>query len=255
MLRLKPTYEEMLREARTRRLRILPERERRTQQGMLLDEVDFDDFDLGKYDKKIIMTNENPQKGTQTDLFSDHSSYSSTSESLKTAIEPDKEEQQVESEHSMQTSKSSSKSSEKSEEQEQEQQKSFMRRLFDSLFEEVEVEMPISRQTSNDSGARGSNEPMPTKKDETPLPSSSSSSISHHPSDPYDNLPIASSNASSRSSTIHYGSSRPASTIHYGSERSNRPISVRSSPISVRSSHISVKSSPIVISSASSSRS
>ena len=91
MLKLRPTYEEILREARTRRLRILPERERRTQQGMLLDEVDFDDFDLGKYDKKIIMTNENPQKGTQTDLFSDHSSYSSTSESLKTAIEPDKE--------------------------------------------------------------------------------------------------------------------------------------------------------------------
>ena len=262
MLKLRPTYEEILREARTRRLRILPERERRTQQGMLLDEVDFDDFDLGKYDKKIIMTNENPQKGTQTDLFSDHSSYSSTSESLKTAIEPDKEEQEVESEHSIQTSKSSS----KSEEQEQEQQQSLMRRLFDSLFEEVEVEMPISRQTSNDSGARGSNEPMPAKKDETPLPSSSSSSISHHPSDPYDNLPIASSNASSRSSrmsreasaetsTTHFGSSRPASTIHYGSERSNRPISVRSSPISVRSSHISVKSSPIVISSASSSRS
>ena len=252
MLRLKPTYEEMLRETRTRRLRILPERERRTQQGMLLDEVDFDDFDLGKYDKKIMITNENPQKGTQTDLFSDHSSYSSTSESLKTAIEPDKEEQQVESEHSMQTSKSSSKSSEKSEEQEQEQQKSLMRRLFESLFEEVEVEMPISRQpSSNDS------EPIPTKKDETPLPSSSSSS-DVQPTNPYDNLPIGgsrSSKSSSRSSTIHYGSSRPASTIHYGSERSNRPISVRSSPISVRSSHISVKSSPIVISSASSSRS
>ena len=238
---------------------------------MLLEDVEFDDFDLGKYDKKIMITNENPQKGTQTDLFSDHSSYSSTSESLKTAIEregfallrePDKEEQQVESEPSRQASKSSS----KSEEQEQEQQKSLMRRLFDILFDasseasrdirdEVEVEMPISRQTSNDSGARGSNEPMPAKKDETPLPSSSSSSISHHPSNPYDNLPLASSNASSRSSTIHYGSSRPASTIHYGSERSNRPISVRSSPISVRSSHISVKSSPILMSSASSSRS
>ena len=143
-----------------------------------------------------------------------------------------------------------------------------MRRLFDSLFEEVEVEMPISRQTSNDSGARGSNKPMPTKKDETPLPSSSSSSISvprsdadvHEalPSDPYDNLPIGGSHssiASSRSSTIHYSSSRPASTIHYGSERSNRPIGVRSSPISVRSSRISVKSSPIVITSASSNKS
>ena len=30
MLKLRPTYEEILREARTRRLRILPERERRT---------------------------------------------------------------------------------------------------------------------------------------------------------------------------------------------------------------------------------
>ena len=171
MLKLRPTYEEILREARTRRLRILPQRERRTTSGMLLDEVDFHDFDLGKYDKKIMITNENPQKGTQTDLFSDHSSYSSTSESLKTAIEPDQEEQ---SEHSIQTSKLSSKSSEKSE-QEQEQQKSLMRRLFDNLFEEVQVEMPISRQTSSDvsvetsrgirdSGARGSNEPMPTKK-------------------------------------------------------------------------------------------
>ena len=49
MLRLKPTYEEMLREAKTRRLNILPERERRTQQGMLLDDLDMDDFDLDKY--------------------------------------------------------------------------------------------------------------------------------------------------------------------------------------------------------------
>ena len=62
MLRLRPTYEEMLREAKTRRLRILPERERRTQQGMLLEDVDFDDFDLDKYDKKVIIMNENPQK-------------------------------------------------------------------------------------------------------------------------------------------------------------------------------------------------
>ena len=167
---------------------------------MLLEDVEFDDFDLSKYDKKTMITNENPQKGTQTDLFSDHSSYSSTSESLKTAIEPDKEEQQVESEHSIQTSKPSS----KSEEQEQEQQKSMMRRLFDSLFEEVEVEMPISRQTSNDSGARGSNEPMPTKKDETPRQSSSSSSSSNSRSAllPVESAPIGVN--SSRSPTIEY---------------------------------------------------
>ena len=71
MLRLRPTYEEMLREAKTRRLRILPERERRTQQGMLLENVDFDEFDLSRYDIR------NPNKATQTDIFDDNSNYSS----------------------------------------------------------------------------------------------------------------------------------------------------------------------------------
>ena len=204
---------------------------------MLLEDVEFDDFDLSKYDKKTMITNENPQKGTQTDLFSDHSSYSSTSESLKTAIEPDKEEQQVESEHSIQTSKPSS----KSEEQEQEQPKSLMRRLFDSLFEEVEVEMPISRQTSNDSGARGSNEPMPTKKDETPIQSSSSSSSPNSRSVllPVESAPISVN--SSRSPTIEYvdeedlpvnvSSSSSNRTVQYvssRSSRSSRPITISS---------------------------
>ena len=63
MLRLRPTYEEMLREAKTRRLRILPERERRIQQGMLLENVDFDEFDLSRYDIR------NPNKATQTDVL------------------------------------------------------------------------------------------------------------------------------------------------------------------------------------------
>ena len=49
---LEPTYEEMLREAKTRRLQIVPERERRTQQGVLLDDVDIDDFALNKYEPK-----------------------------------------------------------------------------------------------------------------------------------------------------------------------------------------------------------
>ena len=44
MLKLRPTYEEILREAKTRRLRILPERERRTTSGMLLEDVEFDEF-------------------------------------------------------------------------------------------------------------------------------------------------------------------------------------------------------------------
>ena len=82
MLRLRPTYEEMLREAKTRRLRILPERERRTQQGILLDDVDFDEFDLSRYDIR------NPNKATQTDVFDDNisSNYSSvaSNQSMKT---------------------------------------------------------------------------------------------------------------------------------------------------------------------------
>ena len=81
MLRLRPTFEQIEREARTSRLRILPERQRRTQQGILLDEVDFDDFDLSKYDRR--------NKATQTDMFNEPSNYSSVSSnrSVKTAIE------------------------------------------------------------------------------------------------------------------------------------------------------------------------
>ena len=50
-----------------------------------------------------------------------------------------------------------------------------MRRLFDSMFEEVEVDLPSSRQTSQDdrqslasnrdSGARGSNDPYTKEKE------------------------------------------------------------------------------------------
>ena len=90
MLRLRPTYEEMLKEARTSRLRILPEKQKRTQQGILLDDVDFDDFDLSKYDIR------NPNKATQTDMFNDNSNYSSASSnrSVKTAIQGSEDKQQ-----------------------------------------------------------------------------------------------------------------------------------------------------------------
>ena len=90
MLRLRPTYEEIAREARTHRLRILPEKQTRTQQGLLLDEVDFDDFDLGKYNIR------NPNKATQTDMFHESSNYSSASSnrSVKTPIEGNEEQQQ-----------------------------------------------------------------------------------------------------------------------------------------------------------------
>ena len=81
MLRLRPTFEQIEREARTSRLRILPEKQKRTQQGILFDDVNFDDFNLGKYDRR--------NRATQTDMFNEPSSYSSASSnrSVKTAIE------------------------------------------------------------------------------------------------------------------------------------------------------------------------
>ena len=230
MLRLKPTYEEMLREAKTRRLKILPERERRTQQGMLLDDLDMDDFDLGKYDKKTILMNENPEKGTQTDRF--NKTYTTESESAKSVLEDQrvKEEEQAESEYSRQESEAS---------EEKERQKSLMRRLFNSLFDEVEADLPRSRQTSYDSGARGSNEAMPNKKSETPIQSSSSSATSRSVLLPVESAPVSVN--SSRSQTIEYvdeedlpvnvSSSSSNRTVQYvssRSSRSSRPITISS---------------------------
>ena len=197
MLRLKPTYEEMLREAKSRRLKILPERERRTQQGMLLDDLNMDDFDLDKYDKKTILMNENPEKVTQTDRFNKTSTIES--ESAKSVLEDqrvkEEVEEQTESEYSRQTSEAS---------EEKEKQKSLMRRLFNSLFDEVEVDLPRSLPTSHASSARGSNEPMPNKKSETPIQSSSSSSSSTSRSVllPVESAPVSVN--SSRSQTIEY---------------------------------------------------
>ena len=235
MLRLKPTYEEMLREAKTRRLKILPERERRTQQGMLLDDLDMDDFDLDKYDKKTILLNDNPEKGTQTDRFNKTST--TESESAKSVLEDqrvkEEVEEQAESEYSRQTSEAS---------EEKEKQKSLMRRLFNSLFDEVEADFPRSRQTSYDSGARGSDEPMPNKKSETPIQSSSSSSSSATSRSvllPVESAPVSVN--SSRSQTIEYvdeedlpdnvSSSSSNRTVRYissGSSRSSRPITISS---------------------------
>ena len=71
MLRRRTTYEEILKEAMTSRLRILPEMQKRTQQGILLDDVDFDDFDLSRYDSKTAIMNERAEKGTQTEFPDD----------------------------------------------------------------------------------------------------------------------------------------------------------------------------------------
>ena len=90
MLRLRTKFEQVEREARTSRLRILPEKQKRTQQGILLDDVDFDEFDLSKYDTR------NPNKATQTDMITEPSVYSSASSnrSVKTAIEGDEDKKQ-----------------------------------------------------------------------------------------------------------------------------------------------------------------
>ena len=233
MFRLKPTYEELLREAKTRRLKILPERERRKQQGILLDDLDMDDFDFDKYDKKTILMNENPEKGTQTDVFNKTST--TESESAKNVVEDqrvkEEEEEQAESEYSRQTREAS---------EEKERQKSLMQRLFGSLFEEVEADLPRSRQTSHDSGARGSDEAMPNKKSEIPIQSSSSSSSSVDSRSvllPVDSAPVRVN--SSRSPTIKYvdeeglpvnvSSSSSNKTVRYTSSRSSRssrPITI-----------------------------
>ena len=121
-----------------------------------------------------------------------------------------------------------------------------MRRLFDSMFEEVEVDLPSSRQSlasNRDSGARGSNDPMPNKKSETPIQSSSSSSSSSATSRsvllPAESAPVSVN--SSRSQTIEYvdeedlpvnvSSSSSNRTVRYissGSSRRSRPITISS---------------------------
>ena len=104
MLRLRPTYEEMFKEARTQRLRILPERERRTQQGTLLEDVDFNDSDLDKFNIR------NPNKATQTDIFDDNISSNHTSvissQSIDTPSEIERHEQQQRRETSTSTGES-----------------------------------------------------------------------------------------------------------------------------------------------------
>ena len=232
MLRLRPTYEEIAREARTHRLKILPERQKRTQQGILLDDVDFNDFDLDKYDKKTMLMNENPQKGTQTDNFNVSSSVSE-SENMKTPKEAVK---QIEEE--TQSNALSSKESDETEEREMQQEpQSLMRRLYNSLFEEVEAELPISNQPSTSSET-----PLPNKK-ESPLPSDPSSS--RRSSTSRSNLlPIAETSSveevisvqDSNPLTVESSSNRTIEYVDDASEKSSRANREATPPQSVISS-------------------
>ena len=145
MLKLRPTFEQVEKEARTHRLKILPERQKRTQQGILLDDVNFDDFDLSRYDRKEILMN-NPDKGTQTDLFETKTS-SEKSESIKslggetfkseeTENEP-MQEQERQREQPVDAKASSARDA-KTSLPERERGKSIMRRMYDAIFADDE---------------------------------------------------------------------------------------------------------------------
>ena len=194
MLKLRPTYEQMLKETGTRRLKILLERQTRTQQGIFIDDVDFDEFDLSKYDRKMNISNgDNPDKATQTDFNLASSSHSSVGESMRTSEEAVKEHQEEVSEAS------SIRSVEKTVDRKEEKQKerSLMRRMIDSMFgndeyeegrEELrrvreqrqqqqreEEEENVERVATEESQASSSSLPMNVKKSYEPSSSSSSS--------------------------------------------------------------------------------
>ena len=173
MLKLRPTYEQMLKEAKTRRLRILPERERRSSSGILIDDVDFDEFDLTNNERRInINNNDNPDKATQTDFNLASSSHSSVGEDVRTpdAMQsPRVLRDEAVKEHQEEMSEASSiRSIEKNEQaQKTREGKRLMRRMFDSMFEEAEVDIAPSRQVSvatEQSQASSSSLPMNVKK-------------------------------------------------------------------------------------------
>ena len=254
MLRLKPTFEEIEREAKTRRLRILPEKERRTQQGILLDDVNFDDFDLNNYDKKMIIMNENPQKGTQTDMFFDSSSSSGSSSKSSDKSEMEQIEQLKEEMNSI----SSKPSSEAEQEQEQpENQKSLLRRMLDSMFD-IDASSEASRAnrvggsvpSSRISSVSESNQPVKDKKSDTPPVLSSSSSSSSRdsrsvllPVEAQPTPPISiHSSAPSVSPPLSIRSSRSNTIEYLPSSSSNRTVQYISSGSSRRTSHVSISS-------------
>ena len=129
MLKLRPTFEQIEREARTHRLKILPGRQKRTQQGLLLDDVNFDDFDLSRYDRREILMN-NPDKGTQTDLFESRSS-TEKSESIKSLGNETFKSEDTENEPMQEQER-------QREQPERERGKSIMRRMYDAIFADDE---------------------------------------------------------------------------------------------------------------------
>ena len=189
MLSRRPTYEEILKETMTHRLKILPERQKRTQQGIFIDDVDFDDFDLSRYDKKEILLN-NPEKGTQTDLFESRPS-TEKSESIRREEEPTQSEE-AESEPTQEEEP-------QKENPERERGKSMMRRIYDAMFGEDEFreereELRNRREQIEDDDDLESETPLEQQKSEE-----SDNSLSMNVKKPYE--PSSSSSSSRRSST------------------------------------------------------
>ena len=201
------------------------------EKGVLADFPDFEGlgwiFDSEIKDYEALLKDRR-NKMTQTFRYMLKQNSMTRTQSEHTISSEEKQTKQV----SNQTSEAS---------EEKEKQKSLMRRLFDGLFEEVEADLPRSRQTSYDSGARGSDEPMPNKKSETPIQSSSSSSSSTSRSAllPVESAPVSVN--SSRSQTIEYvdeedlpvnvSSSSSNRTVRYlssRSSRSSRPVTISS---------------------------
>ena len=129
MLKLRPTFEQIEREARTHRLKIFPEK-KRTQQGILLDDVNFDAFDLSNYDKKALILIDNPDKATQTDLFEIKTS-TEKSESIKSSGNESFKSKDTENEPMQEQER-------QREQPERERGKSIMRRMYDAMFADDE---------------------------------------------------------------------------------------------------------------------
>ena len=96
----------MLREAKNKKIKryYQKEKEERNKEFYLMRLI-LNDFDLDNYDKKTILLNENPERGTQTDTFNKTST--TESESAKSLNIKEEEQQQADSEYSQQTSEAS----------------------------------------------------------------------------------------------------------------------------------------------------
>ena len=229
MLKLRPTFEQVEREARTHRLKILPERQKRTQQGILLDDVNFDDFDLSRYDRKEILMN-NPDKGTQTDLF-ETKTTSEKSESIKSLGDETFKSEETENEPMQEQER-------QREQPEREREKSIMRRMYDAMFADDEYreereELSRNRREQTDASAEASRGIRDEEPEEEQAREQGEEEIEDE-----DDLPVnvkksfeaSSSSSGSRRSSTNRSASLPVEEEALSEHiQSSPPVSVQSS--------------------------